>query len=139
MLKKEIQEIKVKLKNSGYETSKADNFMYRVGFKTGYKIALQHQKKKTKLHSWDHERTASRKKLKAISEAVTDGILIHYYAEPNSVSSITDSIDIDNTLHNAVVDYVKKCLYMDKAGASGSSLYLTDDSKTTDPSAAPFG
>ena len=25
------------------------------------------------------------------------------------------------------------------AGASGSSLYLTDDSKTTDPSAAPFG
>jgi chromosomal replication initiation ATPase DnaA len=41
MLKKEVQEIKVKLKNSGYDTSKADNFMYRVGFKTGYKIALQ--------------------------------------------------------------------------------------------------
>ena len=32
MLKKEVQEIKVKLKNSGYDTSKADNFMYRVGF-----------------------------------------------------------------------------------------------------------
>ena len=46
MLKKEVQEIKVKLKNSGYDTSKADNFMYRVGFKTGYKIALQHQKKR---------------------------------------------------------------------------------------------
>ena len=45
MLKKEIQEIKIKLRNSGYQTSKADNFMYRVGFKTGYKIALEHSKK----------------------------------------------------------------------------------------------
>tara|TARA_R100000353_G_scaffold161903_1_gene121942 strand:+ start:610 stop:1041 length:432 start_codon:yes stop_codon:yes gene_type:complete len=85
-------------------------------FIEGDKLALL-----TTVDSNGNLRTASRKKLKAISEAVTDGILIHYYAEPNSVSSITDSIDIDNTLHNAVVDYVKKCLYMDKAGASGSS------------------
>ena len=51
MLKKEAQEIKLKLKNSGYETSKADNFMYRVGFKTGYKIALQHLKKRNKSYT----------------------------------------------------------------------------------------
>ena len=73
----------------------------------------------TKVDSSGDNRTSVRKKWKAISEAVTDGILIHYYAEPNSVSAITDSLDIDNTLELAVVDYVKKCLYMDKAGISG--------------------
>jgi hypothetical protein len=73
----------------------------------------------TKVDSSGSNRTSSRKKWKAISEAVTDGILIHYYAEPNSVSAITDSLDIDNALELSVVDYVKKCLYMDKAGASG--------------------
>jgi len=70
----------------------------------------------TKVDSSGSNRTSDRKKWKAISEAVTDGILIHYYAEPNSVSAITDSLDIDNALELAVVDYVKKCLYMDKAG-----------------------
>ena len=34
------------------------------------------------------------------------------------MSAITDSLDIDNALELAVVDYVKKCLYMDKAGVS---------------------
>ena len=72
----------------------------------------------TKVDSSGSNRTSDRKKWKAISEAVTDGILIHYYAEPNSVSAITDSLDIDNALELAVVDYVKKCLYMDKAGIS---------------------
>ena len=72
----------------------------------------------TKVDSSGANRTSSRKKWKAISEAVTDGILIHYYAEPNSVSAITDSLDIDNALELSVVDYVKKCLYMDKAGMS---------------------
>ena len=43
-------------------------------------------------------------------------MLLHYYAEPNSVVSINDEIDLDNSMHLAVVDYVKKCLYMDKAG-----------------------
>ena len=32
------------------------------------------------------------------------------------MSSINDVPDIDNSLHLALVDYVKKCLYMDKAG-----------------------
>ena len=72
----------------------------------------------TKVDSSGANRTSARKQWKAISEAVTDGILIHYYAEPNSVSTITDSLDIDNTLELAVVDYVKKCLYMDRAGTS---------------------
>ena len=82
-------------------------------FIEGDKLALI-----TKVDSSGNGRTSSRKQWKAISEAVTDGILIHYYAEPNSVSAITDSLDIDNTLELAVVDYVKKCLYMDRAGTS---------------------
>ena len=32
--------------------------------------------------------------------------------------AVTDSLDIDNTMHFVIVDYVKKCLYMDKAGVS---------------------
>ena len=72
----------------------------------------------TKVDSSGDNRTSTRKKWKAIAEAVTDGVLIHYYAEPNSVSAITDSLDIDNALELSVVDYVKKCLYMDKAGIS---------------------
>ena len=61
-------------------------------------------------------RSSARKQWKAIAESVSDGLLIHYYAEPNSVVSINDEIDLDNSMHLAVVDYVKKCLYMDKAG-----------------------
>ena len=72
----------------------------------------------TKVDSSGDNRTSARKKWKAIAEAVTDGVLIHYYAAPNSVSAITDSLDIDNALELSVVDYVKKCLYMDKAGIS---------------------
>ena len=72
----------------------------------------------TKVDSSGDNRTSARKKWKAIAEAVTDGVLIHYYAEPNSVSAITDSLDIDNALELSVVDYVKKCLYIDKAGIS---------------------
>jgi len=61
-------------------------------------------------------RTSTRKKWKAISEAVTDGLLVHFYAEPNKVRNLSDTPDIDNSLHMALVDYVKRCLYMDKAG-----------------------
>ena len=60
--------------------------------------------------------TTARKNWKAIQEAVTDGILLYYYAEPNGVSSLSDVPDIDNSLHLALVDYVKRCLYMDSAG-----------------------
>ena len=70
----------------------------------------------TKVDSSGSGRTTARKQFKAIEESVTNGILLHYYAEPNSVTAITDSLDIDNALELSVVDYVKKCLYMDKAG-----------------------
>ena len=62
--------------------------------------------------------TTERKSWKSIQESVTDGILLCYYAEPNNVSSLSDIPDIDNSLHLALVDYVKKCLYMDEAGQS---------------------
>ena len=80
-------------------------------FIEGDKLALV-----TRVDASGNRRTTARKQFKAISETVTNGILIHYYAEPNSVTAITDSLDIDNTLELAVVDYVKKCLYMDRAG-----------------------
>jgi hypothetical protein len=85
-------------------------------FIEGDKLALI-----TKVDSIGNGRTSSRKQWKAISEAVTDGILIHYYSEPNSVSAVTDNLDIDNALELSVVDYVKKCLYMDKAGTSSDA------------------
>jgi len=68
---------------------------------------------------------------KPIDEAVTNGVLIHYQAEPNAVSAITDTPDIDNTLHPFLVDYVKCKLYMDRAGqlsvsdANASSISMT--------------
>ena len=60
-------------------------------------------------------RTTDRKQWKAISETVGDGILLSYQGEPDKVTSINSSLDIDNTLQVSIVDYVKRCLYMDKA------------------------
>jgi hypothetical protein len=62
--------------------------------------------------------SSERKAWKAIRETVTDGILLKYQAEPNKVSALSDSLDIDNTLQLAIVDYVKMKLYEDKAGNS---------------------
>ena len=55
---------------------------------------------------------------KPIDEAVTNGVLIHYYSEPDSVSAITDIPDVDNVFHPAIIDFVKAKLYEDKAGKS---------------------
>ena len=55
---------------------------------------------------------------KPINEAVTNGVLIHYSGEPNAVTAITDTPDIDNSMHSSLVDYVKFRLYQDKAGIS---------------------
>ena len=60
----------------------------------------------------------SRKQWKAISEKISDGMLLHYWSEPDSVTSISSVLDVDNTLHSAVVNYVKCSLYMDRAGMS---------------------
>ena len=78
----------------------------------------------TKVDSSGNTRTSARKQWKAISEAVTNGILLHYYAEPNNVKSLNDEIDLYNTMHLALVDYVKKCLYMDKAGTATDAVVM---------------
>ena len=80
----------------------------------------------TNLDDDGDNRSSARKQWKAIAESVSDGLLLHYYAEPNSVVSINDEIDLDNSMHLAVVDYVKKCLYIDKAGnATDANLIAT--------------
>ena len=55
---------------------------------------------------------------KPIDEAVTNGLLLHYYAEPNAVDALTDIPDVDNVFHSAIVDYVKARLYQDRAGSA---------------------
>ena len=79
--------------------------------------------------------------LKAIDESVMEGILIHYYAEPNALTSISTpdsgALDLDNSLHLFVVDYVKSRLFMDKAAQStdaavvSSSLNLSNAHERT--------
>ena len=64
------------------------------------------------------ETRTSRKAFQAVDHSVTNGLLIHYYGNPKRVTAITDTPDIDNLFHSAIVDYVKKCLYMDRAGVS---------------------
>ena len=63
-------------------------------------------------------RTTSRKQWKAIPETIKYGMLLHYWSEPDSVTSISSVLDVDNVLHSAVVNYVKCSLYMDRAGMS---------------------
>lgn len=62
---------------------------------------------------------------KAIDESVSDGILIHYYGEPDSVSAVTDNLDIENSLQPAIVDFVKSKLYMDKAGTEPATSQVS--------------
>ena len=75
-------------------------------------------------------RSTERKKLLASSESIINGLLIHYWGEPKKVTAITDTPDIDNAFHLAIVDYVKMCLYMDRTGTqmgegAGVSLQLS--------------
>ena len=79
----------------------------------------------TNVDSSGNLNTTERKNWKAIQEAVTDGILIKYYAEPDSVSSLSDVPDIDNSLHLFVVDYVKSRLFMDKASQSTEAAVVS--------------
>ena len=59
-----------------------------------------------------------RKRWKAVDHAVSDGLLLHYWSDPNKVVSISDTPDIDNAFHLSIVDYVKMCLYMDRSGST---------------------
>tara|TARA_R100000458_G_C8119522_1_gene138985 strand:- start:54 stop:506 length:453 start_codon:yes stop_codon:yes gene_type:complete len=48
-------------------------------------------------------------------DAIIDGIIISYYAEPDKLSSITGTIDLDNSLQPALINYVKGQALMDAA------------------------
>ena len=63
-----------------------------------------------------------RKRWLAVDHAVTDGLLVHYWADPNKVTEISEIPDIDNVFHMALVDYIKMCLYMDRAGTNGGEV-----------------
>jgi|TARA_R100000455_G_C6232334_1_gene93592 hypothetical protein len=64
------------------------------------------------------ETRTARKAYQAIDHAVSNGLLLHYYGNPKRVTALTDTPDVDNLFHSAIVDYVKKCLYMDRAGTA---------------------
>ena len=72
-----------------------------VWYVEGDKLALL-----TNVDSTGSSNTEARKSWKAIAEAVTNGLLIHYYGEPNKVRTINDDIDLDNSLHLSLVDYI---------------------------------
>tara|TARA_R110002126_G_scaffold7650_1_gene37332 strand:+ start:520 stop:1332 length:813 start_codon:yes stop_codon:yes gene_type:complete len=63
--------------------------------------------------------------IKGIDESVIEGLLIHYYAEPTAVDDITDTLDLDNSLHLFVVDYVKSRLFMDRAAQSSDAAIVS--------------
>ena len=85
-----------------------------VWFVEGDKLALL-----SDVDSSGNTRTTDRKQWKAISETVASGILLSYQGEPDKVTNISSTLSIDNTLQISVVDYVKRCLYMDKAAKGG--------------------
>ena len=59
-----------------------------------------------------------RKRWQAVDHAVSDGLLVHYWSDPKKVITISEVPDIDNVFHLALVDYIKMCLYMDRAGTT---------------------
>lgn len=52
----------------------------------------------------------------AIGETVADGILVHYYGEPEPVEEADQYPDIHPALHSSLVDYIKGKLFLDRAG-----------------------
>lgn len=54
----------------------------------------------------------------AIDETVSDGILVHYYGEPDPIpyDQPEQYPDIHPALHSPLVDYLKGKLFLDKAG-----------------------
>jgi len=63
-----------------------------------------------------------RKRWQAVDHAVSDGLLLHYWSDPKKVAAITETPDIDNAFHLALVDYIKMCLYMDRAGSTSGEM-----------------
>ena len=63
-----------------------------------------------------------RKRWQAVDHAVSDGLLLHYWSDPKKIAALTETPDIDNAFHLALVDYIKMCLYMDRAGATSGEM-----------------
>ena len=66
------------------------------------------------------------------TDYITSGMLISYYAEPDKIDNssgtgISATIDLDNSLHTALIAYVKSRALMDAAA------------RETDPAQAPAG
>ena len=71
---------------------------------------------------------SGRKEWQASVEAVSGGVLIHYYAEPTAIDDIDGLLEesgLDNSLHLFVVDYVKSRLFMDKAAQSTDAAIVS--------------
>ena len=58
--------------------------------------------------------TSANNLYEAIDETQDDGILIEYSSQPNEVVNLSDVPDCDDTLHTALVDYIKWKLYDDR-------------------------
>ena len=58
-------------------------------------------------------------------DVITSGILISYYAEPDKLTSITGTIDIDNSLQPALIAYVKAKALMDAAARTNNAELAT--------------
>lgn len=58
-----------------------------------------------------------------MDESQVDGLLLEYAAEPAEITSLSDEPDCDNSLHIALVNYVKWKLFEDKRGKQDADIY----------------
>ena len=63
-----------------------------------------------------------RKRWQAVDHAVSDGLLLHYWSDPKKIAALTETPDIDTAFHLALIDYIKMCLYMDRAGSTSGEM-----------------
>ena len=79
----------------------------------------------------------SESKLKAVqigssNDQIIAGLVISYYAEPDKLSSITGTIDLDNALQPALINYVKAQALMDAAASAKDPNLAIIKSKAAD-------
>jgi hypothetical protein len=72
------------------------------------------------------------------NDQMIGGLLISYYAEPDKLSSITGTIDIDNSLQPALIDYVKAQALMDAAARADDPNLAIIKSKAADKCMAKY-
>jgi|TARA_R100001530_G_C4269185_1_gene142658 hypothetical protein len=85
---------------------------YLAYYIVGDRIALVTTKNTSSKNSWE-----------AMDESQSDGLLIEYAAEPAKIMSLSDEPDCDNSLHMALVNYVKWKLFEDKQGKQETDVY----------------